>query len=181
MQRSCPVAISLLVALILSGCAGRIGSNVDQDAARYGAQNTGPTSIRMIDKSRGTLTADGSGSGTYTSLSDDAGLEKVSTGSTPREVYYDERSGRFMLSSGTDINAENVEITRPDGVTIKLGKFGTVASEPQRAANEAYDRLTAYWEARDEATKERDIAAIKSIEATAPELAGLILKMLGVP
>ena len=174
------IALTLLVAACLPGCAGTIGDKATQVADKIDTTNRGPTSARMVDKERGTLALDGAGPGRYLYLNKDS-VETQSTGSTNRSLFYDGGTGRFVLDSGSDVTAENVEI-RPNGDgklgLVKIGKFSTISSEPTRASNEAYDRLAEVWKARDEASKEAILAEIDALKITAPEVADALFAFL---
>lgn len=185
MNRKTIRSVCMFAALLcLCACAGQIGDSAKQDVGTIQTVNGGPASTRMVDVDRGTISAQGSGSAEWV-RTDENGVERQSVGGTKRTLIFDQASGRVIADSGTDITAKNVdvEIPTPAGVVqrFRIGEISTSASEPTRATNEAYDRLVAYWTSRDQATRDRDIAAIKSLEATAPGLAELILKAVGVP
>lgn len=174
------IALTALAASLLSGCSGTIGDKATQVADKIDTVNRGPTSVRMVDVERGTLSGDGVGPGRYTYLNEN-GVETQTTGITPRTMYWDGASKRLVLDSGTDINAKGVEV-RVNGEgnigLIKIDEFGTLASAPTRATNEAYDRLAEVWKARDEASKEAILAEIDALKITAPEIADAIIGLL---
>jgi hypothetical protein len=175
------IAVLAVALLFIQGCSATVGDKATQVADKIDTTNRGPTSVRMVDKERGTLSTDGVGPGRHTYLNED-GVETMSTGVTPRTMIWDGAAKRLVLDSGTDITAKGVELrVNGDGNVglIKIDEFGTIASEPTRATNEAYDRLAAVWKARDEASKEAILAEIEALKVTAPEVATALLTLLG--
>ncbi|GMV26918.1 MAG: hypothetical protein AMXMBFR58_29490 [Phycisphaerae bacterium] len=177
------IAVAVLALLVFPvGCAAtisgtRVGSSSDQSLERITDNNPSQAQVRMVDAERGTLSAQGIGSSTYTSLNS-AGIEKMATGTTPRELLYDGRT--FVLSSGTDVTAQDVDITRdPDGsVRVKVGKFGTISS----ASQEALAVLMRPWVDRlktmDAASLEALKAEVQAWEAIAPDLKSGIVSII---
>lgn len=98
---------------------------------------------RIITRGGGTWHGNSVGPNAYATLDAD-GTQEMSTGVTPRRIFYDRDTGRLVVSSGSDISASGVKY---DGKTGKLeiASFTTSSSEPIRAGNEAFDRLAAAW------------------------------------
>lgn len=175
------VALVLFASVLaFPGCTATVGDRAKQDAVSVDTVNRGPTSARMIDNERGSLTLDGAGPGRYTHLTGE-GVETQSTGITPRTLVYDAATGRLVLDSGSDMRAKNVEV-RPDGDgrlgLIKIGEFSTISSEPTRAANEAYDRLAEVWLARDQASRDVLLAELEAIRDIAPDVVDALSAIL---
>ena len=173
--------IAVLCIAFALGCSSTVGNTSGQTADKITDANGGPTAVDMIDLERGSLKVKGAGPGRHLLLTDES-IETQSVGSTNRSLFYDAKTGRLVLDSGSDITAEAVEV-RPDGDgrlgLIKIGRFTTSSSEPTRASNEAYDRLAAVWQARDQASKEALLAEIEALKITAPEVASALLTFLG--
>jgi len=172
---------TFIVATGLTGCGQRdIGSSIKSDAqGRPELVNPSPVTLTIEDDVKKGV-ANGPGPARFTSITADE-VQTFQTGTTPRDMYVSLPSGaKINLSSGTDITAEDVEFNSATG-EFKIKKFGTSASEPIRAGNEAYDRLVAYWATRDQASKEAILAELKTIEASSPVVAGVlgdIIKLL---
>jgi len=173
------------VVVLLSGCGQKdIGTSFKSDkSGRPDLVNQSPVTLTIEDDVKKGV-ANGPGPARFTSITADE-VQTFQSGTTPRDMFVQLPSGaKFNLSSGTDINAEGIEFDPATG-GFKISKFGTSASEPLRAGNEAYDRLIVYWSGRDQASKDAIIAELKAIEASTPVVAGLVGNMIqllsGIP
>jgi hypothetical protein len=138
-------------------------------------RNGSPVTLQIEDADKKGI-ASGVGPARFTSITQDE-VQTMQTGTTPRDLFLaklPDGTIRFNLSSGTDIQAEGVTFDAAAG-SFRVDRFGTSASEPLRAGNEAYDRLIVYWASLTEAQKQARLAEIEAMKVTAPELADLIL------
>jgi hypothetical protein len=169
------VVLALAVMMPMCGCVARVGSASSTDIKGTGYTNGSPNTIGLtgVDEN---WTANGTGPQQYTQM-DDSGLQTFRQGSTPREIFYDKATGRLVISSGSDVSAEGISFD-PESGKVKVAKFSTVSSEPIRAGNEAFDRLVTYWSARDEASKEAIVEALKTATNIAPDVKDVLLQLL---
>jgi hypothetical protein len=157
------------------GCAP-IGSRATVGTSEL--VNPSPVTLMIKDSEKEGI-VNGNGPARYTFISEDE-IRTIQTGTTPRDVFAilkPDGTIRVNLSSGTDVNAEGLEID-PKTRTIKLARLTTSASEPIRAGNEALDRLKEYWSARDQAAKDATIEQIRATGKVADDMIPLILKLL---
>jgi hypothetical protein len=167
------VLVLVPAAFMLGGCAGaQVGPRIS-DAGGVGPsgafeQNTpSPNVLSITDaEKRGHIA--GTGPAQYTAMTGD-GLQTFKTGSTPREVYFDRDTGRFVVSSGADLTAKDIAFDAATG-SLTVGEFSTSASEPIRALNESLDRLAAAWVAMTDAEREAVIAESNNIRASLGDL-----------
>lgn len=172
------ISVALLTVCCLGCSQNDIGSNFGADAqGRPKLVNTSPVTLTIEDQDKRGV-ANGVGPARFTSITADQ-VETFQTGTTPRDLFVKLPDGsQINLSSGTDIQAEGLEFNPATGA-FKVSKFGTQASEPLRAGNEAYDRLVAYWKTRDQASRDAILAELKTIEAATPIAAGVIGQLIG--
>lgn len=186
-------ASRLLVGLLMFGYAfmsGLLGGCQSVDTPtntfdRGGATLKNPSPVTLDiqdDEKRGT--ASGVGPARWTSITGEQ-LQTFQTGSTPRDVWVRKSPDgtlQFNLSSGTDVTAEGIEFDQSKGV-FKIAKFGTNASEPIRAGNEAFDKLVDYWKSLPQTQKDALVAQMDTIKAAYPSmesvLSGLIKALTG--
>jgi hypothetical protein len=169
-----------LLALALLACVGMIGcqnvgpeNTITRDNTTL--RNGSPVTLQIEDHDKKGI-ASGVGPARFTSITQDE-VQTMQTGTTPRDLFLaklPDGTIRFNLSSGTDIQAEGVTFDAAAG-SFRVDRFGTSASEPLRAGNEAYDRLVTYWVSLTDAQKQARLAEIEALKLTAPELADLIL------
>jgi hypothetical protein len=174
------IVLMLGVLFLSSGCEkNKIGGSFSTDPnGRPNINNPSPVTLTIEDEFK-KGTANGIGPARYTSISDST-VETFQTGTTPRDLTLSLPNGaRLNLSSGTDIQMTELSYS-PETGAISVGSFGTNASEPLKAGNEAYDRLVAYWAARDEASKEAILAELKTIEASAGLAGGVLGDLIRV-
>lgn len=178
------VLVLLAIVVALSACQ-QVGARARVDRDKTDLESPSPVTLQIEDDGKKGL-ANGIGPAKYTSITEGA-IEMMSTGSTQREVWAKRNPDgtlQVQLSSGTDINADGVEYNPLTGA-IKIKRFGTSASEPIRAGNEAYDRLVAYWETLTQAQKEARLADLEAIKESVPTLAGMVTEIVkmfaGVP
>jgi hypothetical protein len=161
-------------AMLMSGCQN-VGPENTITRDNTTLRNGSPVTLQIEDADKKGI-ASGVGPARFTSITQDE-VQTMQTGTTPRDLFLaklPDGTIRFNLSSGTDIQAEGVTFDAAAG-SFRVDRFGTSASEPIRAGNEAYDRLVAYWTSLSEAQKQARLAEIDALKVTAPELADLIL------
>jgi hypothetical protein len=183
MSKRMSLIIVTVAAIAFLGCAGKqVGPHVEDAGGVAGSfeQNTPSPNVLSITDADKRGHATGTGPAQYTSLNAD-GLQTMKTGSTPREVYFDRDTGRFVISSGADINAEGIEFDAATG-SLRVEKFGTSSSEPIRALNEALDRLVPAWVAMTDAERDAVIAESNNIRSSFGDILAAALKAAtGVP
>jgi hypothetical protein len=174
--------VSLISVAILCVCGfgcsqNDIGSNFGADAqGRPKLVNPSPVTLTIEDQDKRGV-ANGVGPARFTSITAEE-VQTFQSGTTPRDLFVKLPDGsQINLSSGTDINAEGLAFNPKTG-EFKVAKFGTQASEPLRAGNEAYDRLVAYWQTRDEASKQAILAELQAIEAGASVAGGVLGQLI---
>lgn len=161
-------------AMLMSGCQN-VGPENTITRDNTTLRNGSPVTLQIEDADKKGI-ASGVGPARFTSITQDE-VQTMQTGTTPRDLFLaklPDGTIRFNLSSGTDIQAEGVTFDATAG-SFRVDRFGTSASEPLRAGNEAYDRLIVYWASLTEAQKQARLAEIEAMKVTAPELADLIL------
>jgi len=161
-------------AMLMSGCQN-VGPENTITRDNTTLRNGSPVTLQIEDADKKGI-ASGVGPARFTSITQDE-VQTMQTGTTPRDLFLaklPDGTIRFNLSSGTDIQAEGVTFDAAAG-SFRVDRFGTSASEPLRAGNEAYDRLIVYWASLTEAQKQARLAEIEAMKVTAPELADLIL------
>jgi len=159
------LAATLLV--LLAGCQ-QVGPRSDITRATTTLENGSPVTLQIEDADKKGV-ASGVGPARYTSITQDE-VQTFQTGTTPRDLFLVKQPDgtlRFNLSSGTDIQAEGLEFDAATG-GFRVAKFGTSASEPLRAANEAYDRLVAWWKALSADQRAAFESQVRATEAIAP-------------
>jgi hypothetical protein len=162
------------LAMLMSGCQN-VGPENTITRDNTTLRNGSPVTLQIEDADKKGI-ASGVGPARFTSITQDE-VQTMQTGTTPRDLFLaklPDGTIRFNLSSGTDIQAEGVEFDAAAG-SFRVDRFGTSASEPLRAGNEAYDRLVTYWVNLTDAQKQARLAEIEALKLTAPELADLIL------
>lgn len=142
-----------------------------------------PVTLQIEDDAKKGV-ASGVGPAKYTFIGPD-GIQSMQTGSTPRELWAKMANGtELQLSSGSDISIEGLTYD-PATNALTVRKFGTSASEPLRAGNEAYDRLVSYWQtlsAEQRQARMADLEAIKAVTPTAANLISEVVRVLaGIP
>lgn len=168
----------LLCMVVQGGCSQNdIGSRIEADkGGRPKLTNPSPVTLTIEDQDKRGV-ANGTGPARFTSITGDE-VQTFQTGTTPRDLFLKLPDGsQVNLSSGTDINAEGLEFNPKTGA-FKVAKFGTQASEPLRAGNEAYDRLVGYWATRDEASRQAILAELKAIEAGSSVAGGVLGQLI---
>lgn len=178
-----PKSLSAVLLLICAGglLVGNVGcQNVgptwEQNPAETISQTPAPNRSGMTD-AEGTWAAEGSGPATVASV--DADGVTISKGGSPtRQILYSRPDGtKVVVSSDTDIEAEGVEVD-PETNQLKIKRFATSTSEPQRALNEGYAILVGYWTALSADQREARIAELKAMEAAGDAFAGVLAKVL---
>lgn len=175
LRLSAVLVVILSVVVMFPGCAAQVGSTSRQTPSQADYKNGSPNTLSLTSQGE-TWSTNGTGPQRYTFM-EPTQVTTFQQGSTPREIMYDRDTGRLVISSGSDINAEGVEFDPKTGA-VKVRKFGTSASEPLRAGNESLDRLREYWAARDQASKEAIIAEIKAIEKISPDVKDVLIQLL---
>jgi len=202
--------ISFLVLSVLLGCTSAnegatVGSSLRTQATLADTRNGAANTLTMVenaetetstptDGSAPTITTRGGGTWTGNSFGPNAyatldaeGTQEMSTGVTPRRIYYDRDTGRLVVSSGSDITAKNVLY---DGKTGKLeiGEFTTSASEPIRAGNEGLALVKERFNGMDAAAQavlieglKRDQASVEAISPIAGSVLSDLIKALLLP
>jgi hypothetical protein len=169
----------LAAAILACGCGRRVGSTATFDSGgRPSFVNGSPVTLSIEDSEKRGF-ANGIGPARFTSITGEE-VQTFQTGTTPRDLFLSRNPDgtiQFNLSSGTDVTAEGVKVDPSTGA-VTIAKFGTSSSEPLRAGAEAYEALTKYWAARDEASKQAIIAELETVKATAPTAAGVIEKII---
>ncbi len=162
---------------LLAGCQG-IGPSVGITRSDTKLEAASPVTLQIEDADK-KGTANGVGPARYTSITEDR-VETMQTGTTPRDLWLrklPDGTFQFNLSSGTDIQAEGLEF---DPVTggVRVAKFGTSASEPIRASNEAYDRLVEFWKSLTQAQRDALAAEMDTIKSVAPTAANVLEQLI---
>lgn len=173
-------AMLLLALLPLAGCGQKdIGGAFSNDkAGRAQITNPSPVTLQIEDADKKGI-ANGPGPARFTSITADQ-VQTFQSGTTPRDMFLQLPDGtKLNLSSGTDIAVKGLDFNPKTG-SIKVAEFGTNSSEPLRAGNEAYDRLVAYWNSRDEASKQAILAELQTVEAVAPVAAGVVGELIKI-
>lgn len=172
-----------VAAVTLGGCAA-VGPTATQNAAGQRTANSPLDTTNMTVTPEGVSTFSATARGPVTeALVDDAGIESRTTGIVPRRIIWTRDGQRLSIDSGSDIQAEGVEIDPATG-SIKVARFSTSASEPLRALNEAIADFAPVWMKFSEDEKQRFLAAMEAVKATAPglfEILAAALKAAGVP
>jgi len=171
------ISVALLCVCCLGCSQNDIGSNFGADEqGRPKLVNPSPVTLTIEDADKRGV-ANGVGPARFTSITAEE-VQTFQSGTTPRDLFVKLPDGsQINLSSGTDINAEGLEFNPKTGA-FKVEKFGTQASEPLRAGNEAYDRLVGYWQTRDEASRQAILAELKAIEAGSSVAGGVLGQLI---
>jgi hypothetical protein len=165
----------LLSALFACGCSATVGSKAVVKPGNSTVTNGSPNSLTLT-KADETWATNNTGPSDYTELVG-GGVVTMKHGIVGRKIYYDKETGRFVVDSGADITAEGIEINQQTG-KVSIAKFATVGGDQIRAGNEAYDRLVAYWSARDEESRKAIIAELEMIKEVAPTAGGVITSLI---
>lgn len=183
------LVVCAVAAALLGGCVGEkqvaVGSSSDFDRDKSVVRNGGPVVLDIRDAAK-SGTASGVGPARYTSIGPDS-IETMQSGTVPRDLFVEIRPDgtvKTNLSSGTDIKAGSVKYD-PVSKSFEVHDFATSTSEPLRAHAEAYDRLVAYWNSRDAASKEVLLKQLEVsgdvVKSVAPEFFALVRAAIGVP
>lgn len=185
MKRQLTFSLALIFAMLCEACSPpMIGSKADFDATKSSISNGSPVTLDIRDKDK-SGTASGVGPARYTSITADH-IQTMQSGTVPRDVYVEIKADgtiKTNLSSGSDITGKGVEYD-PKAGTFKIAEFSTLTSDPLKAHNEAYDRLSAYWASRDQASKDAILAQIDALKSSAPGFFDVLkaaLTAAGVP
>lgn len=161
-------ALVLSLALSLLAACQQVGPRSKIDRDKTDLENASPVTLQIEDADKKGV-ASGVGPARFTSITEGE-VQTFQTGTTPRDLFLlklPDGTLRFNLSSGTDIQAEGLEFDATTG-GFKVAKFGTSASEPLRAGNEAYDRLVAWWTALSADQRAAFEAQVRATESIAP-------------
>lgn len=176
---------SLIVFTLLAGGCQQVGPKGTYTRTAATVETPSPNTLNIQDNDK-IGTANGVGPARYTSVTEGE-IQTMSSGVTPRDLWYRKLADgtvQFNLSSGTDIEAEGVEIDPASG-TFKVAKFGTSASKPLEALGQANAALAAYWTALSTDQRAARIAeleaASKAGDTFAPVILTLIKAAAGVP
>lgn len=169
------VMITLLLMLMSVGCSARIGSKSSVKPGESIAENASPNSLTLT-RADETWTAANSGPADYTELLE-GGSVSMKHGIVGRKIFFDRETGRLVVDSGADVTAKGIDIDQTTG-RVSIAEFATVGSDQIRAGNEAYDRLVAYWQARDQASRDAIIAELETIKEVAPTAAGVLTSLI---
>jgi hypothetical protein len=172
---------AILLLCLLGGCAAPavIGERAEFGTTKL--SNPSPVTLHIEDADK-QGTASGTGPARYTSIGDGR-VETFQTGTVPRDFHVTRKPDGTIEatgSTGSDVRLENLKFDPKTGA-LQIGSLSTVTSEPLRAHNEAYDRLTAYWESRDEKSRAAILTWIDALKTIAPDFATLLRTALGVP
>lgn len=88
------------------------------------------------------------------------GVSQSSTAPAARQVFYDGRA--FGLSSGTDVFADHVEVTGPDGLSVVVDGFRTSSSDPARAYADVLGAFRNWWRTLGPVTQAAYLEGVKA-------------------
>ena len=179
MRTAAAVTILVLAAALLAGCA--VGPTAKQGPGGQTVANSplDTTTMSVTPEGANTFTATARGP-VRESLLDKDGVEARSTGMVTRDVTWSDGKQHFSLASGSDFEAEGVELTvNPAGIpTFKVKKFSTSSAEPLRALNEALDRYREVWATLSQEQRKAFEANLDAIKVVSPPLFEAIRSVL---
>lgn len=167
-------AVGFLLVGFSPGCQSVDTPHNSFDRGGATLDNPSPVTLHIQDNDK-VGTTSGVGPSRWTSITGDE-IQTLQTGSTPRDFFLailPDGTKKFNLSSGTDVVAKGVEINAATG-DVKIAEFGTNASEPIRAHNEAFDKLVAYWTSLPQIQKDALVAEMDAAKVIAPTAANMI-------
>lgn len=182
MNRTLAIVVCLLtlVSLVVSTGCQSIGSRVQQNAKGIDIAAGSPNVLAMTD-AEGQWGMNGVGPQRSTSIDSEGNLQTFQQGTPARDLTWTTPSGsRLSFSSQTDIKIGSAEVYDPASgkMVAKVSDFGTLTSEPQRAANEAYDRLVGYWTSLAQDQRAARIAEIETTGQVTSDMVPLVVQFL---
>lgn len=181
--RSLFISILLIHLLVLCTACQPIGPTYRQDASSTDSRPWAPNRIGLAnrtDEKDWNYQVESSASSSYTEIQSDGALTRATQGAPAREIFVQTPDGkRFTVASASDMEVSGVAYEQ-DGAnrsTIRIDTFKTVTSEPQRAVNEALDRMYLAWNELTPAQKEAHIEAWENMTKLGDTLAPVLLTL----
>lgn len=178
-----PILLAGALLPLAFGCAATVGSTAKTSPGQYQYANGSPNTTTINVPGVEDLSTNGVGSSGYISSNADEN-RWLYNGATPVSTSARRMTDGtlvFNMGSGKDtvIRAGQVNFDPATGTLVgKNLEISSNASEPTRASNEALDRLTKYWETRDQAARDVLIKQIETTGQIPKDLAPFVVQLL---